>query len=232
MGVKYYSNEHFFETWSPTMAYILGYIYADGSLENASYLRGKYLRVSSTDKELINFVKSLLQSDHSIVKLKPTNDLHKIRYLLRIGSYKIFNDLVKLGLHPNKSLTMKFPIIPKNFLPHFVRGYFDGDGYIGIEKLDGKFKKLNLVFTCGSKKFLTELAKLLYTVLDLKIIRIYDSHRSYRLAYSTSDSVKIFRYIYQDSNNLFLNRKFQVFKNFFLEYNKWVDNEVLRTINN
>jgi len=29
MGIKYAVNEDFFKTWTPTMAYLLGFIYAD-----------------------------------------------------------------------------------------------------------------------------------------------------------------------------------------------------------
>lgn len=53
MGVKYDSNERFFDRWNPEMAYVLGFMFADGSLEDASYLRGKYVRVSSTDKDRV-----------------------------------------------------------------------------------------------------------------------------------------------------------------------------------
>ena len=40
------------------MAYVLGFIAADGSLEDASYLRGKYLRICSSDIEIIEKIKS------------------------------------------------------------------------------------------------------------------------------------------------------------------------------
>lgn len=45
MGIKYKVNEDFFNEWSHKMAYILGCYYADGSLEDATYLRGKYIRM-------------------------------------------------------------------------------------------------------------------------------------------------------------------------------------------
>jgi hypothetical protein len=51
MGIKYKVDSNFFKTWTPSMAYILGFITADGSLENAAYLRGKYLRICSSDIE-------------------------------------------------------------------------------------------------------------------------------------------------------------------------------------
>ena len=45
----------------------------------------------------------------------------------------MFNDLIKQGCVPNKSLILTFPNkyqVPKNLINHFIRGYFDGDGSI------------------------------------------------------------------------------------------------------
>ena len=70
MGVKYRVNEAFFDSWTQEMAYVLGYFYADGSLEDASYLRGKYVRVSSVEKYSILRIKKWLSSEHTIVQQK------------------------------------------------------------------------------------------------------------------------------------------------------------------
>jgi hypothetical protein len=58
-----------------------------------------------------------------------------------------------LGGTENKSLTLEFPEVPKEYLPDFIRGYFDGDG--SIMRL--KNNRVNSAFTCGSKKFLIKL---------------------------------------------------------------------------
>ena len=111
------------------MAYILGYIYADGSLENSPSIRGKYLRVSSVDLGLINNVKKYLGSDHNIITRNPyvmkvgsRRYASKKSYSLRIGSHKIYSSLERLGLYPRKSLTIRLPAIPQLQLPHFLRG--------------------------------------------------------------------------------------------------------------
>jgi hypothetical protein len=57
MGVKYAINKNFFKKWTQEMAYTLGYLFADGSLEDASYIRGKYIRVSSVEKNNISKIK-------------------------------------------------------------------------------------------------------------------------------------------------------------------------------
>ena len=231
MGIKYAVNENYFKKWTPAMAYVLGYLYADGSLEDASYLRGKYLRVSSIEKENITRIRELLNSKHTIAEKSPTSKNGKRGYLLRIGSHVLYDDLTKLGLYPNKSLTIKFPNIPKNYLSDFVRGYFDGDGCVMIQKIKGKkqdivIKKLSTVFTSGSKKFLERLAEEIREIIGTRQRNVYDGHNSYMLSYSTGDSIKIFKFMYNKKGTIYVKRKFDIYCEYFrLRPNK-IDNQI------
>lgn len=216
MGIKYKVNEDFFKSWTQEMAYTLGYIYADGSLENSAYIRGKYLRVSSVERENIEKIRSWLCSDHTIRACKPTSKNGRTGYLLRIGSHKIYNDLEKLGLYPNKSLTITFPSVPKKFLCHFVRGYFDGDGCVRLSRCRGVLQKLSTVFTSGSKDFLYELAREIHASVNTNQLNVYKSKRSYMLSYSTSDSVKVFTFMYEKAKKpVFLERKAHIYQQYF-----------------
>ena len=219
------------------MAYILGFLYADGSLEDASYLRGKYIRVSSTDEHVITQIKDLLDSKHRIILISPDNIHHKKRYFMRIGSHKLYDQLVQFGLYPNKSLTVSFPNVPNQYLASFVRGYFDGDGCVFLEKKiqDGieKIKRMRVIFTSGSKVFLKQLFETLDGFLQLKNTRIYTSHRSFQLVSSTEDSVKLFKFLYSDiSNGLYFERKFAIFRKYFTLNERRVDKEVLAILAN
>ena len=217
------------------MAYVLGYIYADGSLEDASYLRGKYLRVSSVELENLERIKLFLESEHKIVKKKPTSKNGKMGFLLRIGNHDLYNDLMKLGLYPNKSLTIDFPDVPLKYLSHFARGYFDGDGCVMIQKAKGKtqdfiIKKLNVVFTSGSKKFLEKLAKQLNFFIGLRQLKIYNGKNSFMLSYSTEDSIKIFKFFYGEIECIFLERKFNIFSNYFNLRSQRIDPEIKKIL--
>ena len=117
-----YFNKDFFKAWSKEMAYVLGYIYADGSLDDSPYMRGKYITIASIDKDSILRIKKWLSSEHTIKETRSHFTGSKICYVLRIGSYKIYNDLLKLGLYPKKSLVIDFPKVPKKYLNHFTRG--------------------------------------------------------------------------------------------------------------
>lgn len=220
MGIKYKVNENFFEKWDPLMAYVLGYIYADGNLDDSPYMRGKYIKISSTDIDSIERIKKWLESEHRIIKTKSHFIGSKTCFVLRIGSHKIYNDLFKKGLFPNKSLTIKFPHVPQKYIGHFIRGYFDGDGCVYFEKKKGSkgqmiIKRIRTIFTSGSRIFLEEMNEVLKksNIIDGKV---YQSKRSLQLVYNNYDSIKIFKIIYKKtSNNSFFMRKFNVFKDYF-----------------
>src|SRR3989344_8046642 len=119
-------NQDFFKKWSSEMAYVLGFFAADGNMIKNNR-GGHYIAFYSNDKELLIKVKNMLAANHKIGLKKQALPKHPA-YQIQIGSKEIYFDLLKLGLVPNKSLVLKVPVIPKKFIKHFVRGYFDGDG--------------------------------------------------------------------------------------------------------
>jgi hypothetical protein len=230
MGIKYKVDEAFFENWSDPMAYVLGYWFADGSLEDASYLRGKYIRITSTDEETVKKIKKWLNSEHKIVTLKKDKDHPgKVRYFMRIGNHTLYDSLTRKGLYPNKSLTIKFPPMPDAFLGSFIRGYLDGDGCVFLHKIKGgkkafSIKRLSVIFTSGSEEFLQGLCATLKVKLDLQQTKIYEGARAFQLRYSTSDSIKIFKFLYEiTSDSSFLKRKYEIFENYFTLQPRKVD---------
>ena len=120
----------FFKQWSPSMAYILGLLFADGALLDArKSSRACYIQLTSKDKPLLETVRELMGSSHLITKRKPEYVYFKEKryfrseiYSLRIGSKLMYQDLLKKGLTPNKSLTMRFPYVPQKYLSFFTRG--------------------------------------------------------------------------------------------------------------
>lgn len=218
MGIKYKVNEAFFDKWNPKMAYVLGYWYADGSIYQS--VRGSYINVTSVDKNTIDKMKRWLDSRHTIREARPIWSNGKTRYILRIGNKNLYKSLLKLGLYPNKSLSIQLPNIPNKFMGHFVRGYFDGDGCAYIYRKRGKTQKQILggfttTFTSGSKVFLDSLCQYLKSRLGLNRDKVYGGHRSFQLKYNTGDSMKIFNFMYTECQpDLYLKRKFEIFKQY------------------
>lgn len=236
MGIKHRVNERFFEQWSPEMAYLLGYIYADGNILDCGYIRAKYLQIVSGDRSSLNRIRSILNSEHKITKHDPIYIGGKNIFRLKIGSHKIYNDLCKFGLHPSKSLDMIFPDIPKIFISHFLRGYFDGDGCVYLEKSKSRLgriiiKRLRVIFTSGSKIFLEKMLVQLSRLISNKG-KIYDSKRAFQLVFNGEDSVKFFKLIYsQAGKNTFFMRKFLKFNEYFKMRPSKTDAQVLKILN-
>lgn len=210
-------NHDFFTTWSPTMAYVLGYAFADGTLIDSAPSRTCYLRFHSVDLDLLEQINNVL--DHhgkifhrepQIIKKGAKQYTSKICYYISIGSRKLFSDVTKLGLAPRKSLDIAFPYVPEDHLCYFIRGYFDGDGCVNIRHDN---KRLHVVFTSGSKVFLSALSERLAGALPVGKKNVVNSTRSYQLRYSTREAVKILAFLYEDLLKCpYLERKYAVYK--------------------
>ncbi len=157
-------NRNFFKTWSPPMAYVLGFVWADGCLGRTL----KAVTLSQRNPEILHKIKRLMNAEHPVRRFKgQAQELHH----LSIGSGEIVRDLMKLGLTPNKSLTIQFPPVPDEFTVHFIRGVFDGDGTATSNRIK---------ICTGSESFGKELRNRLIALLDVppERVQFYKETRS------------------------------------------------------
>ena len=213
-------NKAFFDEWSSEMAYVLGFLFADGYVFKNP--RGScFFCFCSTDKEIVRKIRDVLQSNHKIgLKFRnKSNPKWKDAYVLQIGSKEVFKKLGAFGVIPNKSLVIRFPKVPPEFLGDFVRGYFDGDGCVHFAKYwrkdRGKWKwQFTSSFISGSKRFLGSLHSILK---DFNFGgRLGKKTRGYELVFSQNDSIALFNLMYNNvSSGLYLSRKHDTFKKAF-----------------
>lgn len=223
-------NQHFFQSWSPQMAYVLGFIFADGAIEDVQRSsRTCYLSIVSKDTSILEQIRGAMNSNHNFYTRKPRlltypggkQYVSGEESVFRIGSKMVYNDLLKLGLTPRKSLSILFPTIPFEFFNFFLRGYFDGDGCLHLIK--GKYPRL--IFTSGSNSFLEELTQKLSTTLKIPTKSIYSSVQKsgnlcYQLHYNTKISRKILEFMYKDLEKApFLERKFAIYQRYLKNQN-------------
>ncbi len=211
-------NEDFFKRWAPEMAYVLGYFAADGCMF-VNPRGAHFIEFTSTDEEQIKRVREAMQSSHTIGKSILKNPRWKTKYHLQIGSKEMFNDLLRLGLTPRKSLTIKLPEVPEQYFSHFARGYFDGDGSVVFAQYlrrDGKrrFYAFRTRFISGNKIFLVKLLEKLRLLAGTKGgSLIKKKGNSFELSFSGNDSYKMFLYFYKGvPENFFLTRKYDKFQ--------------------
>jgi hypothetical protein len=156
-------NENYFKMWSSSMAYILGEFVADGSLKKQNYkvksgeVRHRYyVRFASVDLELIEFIKTELESKHKIQDSNSKN--RNTLYQLEIGSKCMFDSLVDLGINIGKSREDIRINIPDEYEIDFWRGYIDGDGSITNDRESLRilvyFTSFNVLLINQYKRFL------------------------------------------------------------------------------
>ena len=215
-------DENFFSSWSPEMAWVLGLIFSDGNL---FVDKGNNARISIAQKEteLLDKVKILMNCNarlyHSPRKVYDDVVSGEL-YTLQIQDKKIFSDLISLGLVENKSLTVDFPNIPKEYVRHFIRGCWDGDGSVFLERGKGLSARIRTSFVSGSLSFikgmLYELEK-----AGLKKRNIYTStykrkNPSYSFKINKPECEKLYHYLYENvPAEQYLERKYNVFKSYF-----------------
>lgn len=129
----YSLDENVFETIdTEEKAYWLGFLYADGYVSDAK----NDIEIGLAKKDMAHLEKAKLffDTDRPLhKKTKRTGEKEYVGYRLIITSQKLKTDLINKGCVNKKSLILKFPTekqVPKTLLPHFVRGYFDGDGSV------------------------------------------------------------------------------------------------------
>ena len=150
-ATHYKYDETFFKNIdSHEKAYWLGFIAADGNICTKKAGRCFQVALANKDEGHLLKLKHSLSSEHPI-----HNDKNCKRFA--ICRVAICEDLEKLGISERKSLTQKFPEwMPKEFQASYIRGYFDGDGW--ISKCAGRCWTLGLV---GTKQFVKSVSCIL-----------------------------------------------------------------------
>lgn len=201
-------NEDFFKVWTPEMAYVLGFMFADGSLiDSNKSSRTYYISLFNNDLNLLTNIKRVLESNHKIyvkparlVTYKNGKYISNKGYALRIGNKNMYHDLILLGLTHRKSNTMQLPDIKREYFNYFLRGYFDGDGCISWHLSNSRhYPSLRVLFTSGSVDFLDSLSHKLNEHFDLPLGCI--NHRpdgAYNLVYQGAKAMTLLSFMYRD----------------------------------
>lgn len=213
----YNVDDNYFKTWTADMTYIVGYIYADGNLDKSKYR----LRISSIDEQILNDINKRLNSNRKLMLERNTNN--KSWYTLTIDNKNIYEDLLSIGVTPNKSKTATIiKDIPKEYRYDFLRGYFDGDGCVYAEyHKDSVIPSLCIDICTGSREIVFILSGIINELTD-KMHRISVKQRKdglWILSMKSILSERIYNRMYYD-NCLCLERKKKKFDIILDERNK------------
>lgn len=205
---KFQFNESYFEVIdNSTKAYWLGFIAADGTITERGNSKSLTINLQWNDKSLLDCFKSDLEYDGNIYELPIRKRNPNKQCVIRINSYKLCTDLSKYYITPRKSFTVQFPEIDECFYKDYIRGYFDGDGCISINK----YGKPMFTIVSGSKIILEQINKILSEKCHIEPSSILTRKSVFTMGFYSKDKVKrVFQYLYTNADR-FLERKFNKF---------------------
>lgn len=202
---KYKYNDDFFENIdTEEKAYWLGFIYADGCINDRGKQKTLEITLQESDRShLVKFINSIGGVADLI-----TSKLVKLNYKeipssrVAINCTKMCEDLIRHGATPRKSLTLTFPKSLKPYLlRHFIRGYIDGDGTITYPRLR--------ISVLGTMEFLIELQNYFEVIgaTKTKLTRKRDN-KAYSFEKGGSEVSLILYNLYSNST-IYLDRKYE-----------------------
>lgn len=221
----YYCDETYFDTIDTEhKAYWLGFLFADGYITSKKYKEkhgeeSQCVGFSISTKDIEMFVKfrTDLKTNYPVHfyshKINQSfNSSTKMARIL-ITSQHMVDSLKKLGMVENKTLVSQFPKMPNNLIPHFIRGYSDGDGSIAKYITKNNENKCSWKIT-STKEMCLSILKYLHKE-NLKIHQKFPERQknNWTLSICGNQQVpKLLSIIYKDAT-IFLQRK----------YNKYVE---------
>ena len=196
-------------------AYLLGLLYADGSILHKNTNPNIYntIRIGLTSRDEDNLFRFNKYLNWNTCKSKSYigNKSYDITYIANY-SISFTKKMINLGIVPRKTYSnddFVFTNVPNNLKRHFIRGYFDGNGCVMINK----HNQMTFELCSNNAKFLNTLLKYFKNFINTKSnvtlgdgvyrIRIGGNHLCYQ----------IFHLMYDCHNlDLHLDRKYEKFK--------------------
>lgn len=189
---SYEINEMFFREWTPDMTYVLGFIVTDGCIN------GNSVTIAQKDDQILRYMNEAMSSNCRISKRSNNGD--GWIYTLSINRKSIVEDLAALGVLERKSLTVKFPEVPAEYLRHFIRGVMDGDGWFHKRGYTANVTTGSIYFAEGLRDVFASYGyNTRITTEKDRIHRVWVSGKD--------DIIRLGRWLYDDCGVLFMPEK-------------------------
>lgn len=193
---------------SEEKAYWLGFLYADGSVSSRS--NTVELSLKGEDRNHLEKFKNFLKCRREIkVSQSKIGDKIYTRCRYSVTDLHFKERLVELGCLTNKSLTLQFPnasiFKEKSLILDFIRGYVDGDGYLGFTK-SGRLQ-LEII---GTKEFLQGMLNFLSLPATLYYKDKRTKHNTYFISITCNKADYVAKLLYGKAT-IYLERKYNRF---------------------
>lgn len=210
---KYFVNDKYFSIQNSKMAYLMGFLMADGNISKTD--NRVQICLSEQDADFLELFYNEI-GGAPITHYTQNNGKQKIcRWQCLSGEIK--RDLSTYDIIPNKTGFAKIPAkLNKEFYPDFIRGYFDGDGCIWIEKNSGA---VGFSLTSHNKEILEQVIDF-FEENEIPRVTIKEDNRyniNYSFKYRKKASEKIYKLLYYSDDCFRMKRKFDKFTEIILK---------------
>jgi len=197
---KYQVDDDFFKKIDRNSAYVLGFWAADGHIRKNQFS----ITQSKKDKYLLEKILNIMNSNNQLITHNSNN------LFFNLYSIDIVNDVIRIfGEYESKTFDLNFPNIEEEYIPDFIRGYFDGDGCICFQKNEKCYVSSML---SASQKLITGI----YNFLKKNKYfngRLKKYKNNYIISMGVNDTRRFGKVIYNNltDNILYLKRKKEKF---------------------
>jgi len=211
---KYDVVDDFFDTWSHDMAYILGFLTADGCISRDGGQSCVRASIHQRDIALLEYMRSCICPDKPIER-NPKRTVVELRWSSQ-HQVKILEQ--NFGLVSRKSLIIRCQFdIPSIYFGDYLRGLFDGDGSYSLNKQWSK-PRLRSTLYSGSKDFLLDIQE--------KVGPYGSIHRKpgggcYSWVLAHQDSLRLRDIVYYNHSGFSLKRK----RDFLFDYERIINGQ-------
>jgi len=183
--------------WTPEKAYILGYLWADGTVYDEKGHTQLKLECHSQDEDVLLWVRSQLSSVHKVSyqpagKYAPNEGPKTICQICSTNLVRVLVD--RFGILPRKSsLDCRYPGIPSRVFNHFVRGYSDGDGCISSSQKSRQW------YVAGSPKFIAGMQVQISEQVGVPKFKLHEQGKIRKAIWAAKGDLRlIFAWLYRD----------------------------------
>ena len=209
--IRHIIDHAVFSKFSIGGCYWAGFIAADGNIYKNQ--KGFKVKLSSKDENHLHKLCDFLKRDHKLyTDITKLNNKEYMSSILMVHSKDIADNLKSIyNITSNKTFTLESPNLPNYFIPHYIRGFMDGDGSIMFNG-----KRFRVHFVSASAKILYWIKNSFKIATGNKtganIIRRKNKN-FYEFELSHNNAREFINWIYNgsDTSNR-LSRKYNIFK--------------------
>lgn len=213
---------------SKDKAYFLGFMSADGNVYSSEHYAGDRqnrfsITLKNDDEYILELFKKYLKTTKPLSHITKKNKYYVSTHArLELSSNKIVEALTMYNIVPRKSYPFEICQLDDEYMSHYLRGYFDGDGSITFRMPLSRTIVAYSGFVHNLEKIQEYLRKShgIDMHISVSTSKQYSAPFGQLRSSNLQTTYNFLKYIYQDCEDLCLTRKKERADNFIKEFDQ------------